>query len=87
MAVARIHIVLEIDRRERETALPLIPLDFTSNARGDQNPINVVLVDDPIGRLPPGEPFVGDAELGRCCYFPAELLVAGEPFTRAPTNI
>lgn len=77
---------LKINRRENQRTLPLIPLHITSHARGDQNPINVILVGDALGRLPPGEPFVGDAKLRRCCYFPAELLVAGEPFTKAPTN-
>jgi hypothetical protein len=72
---------LKVDGREGQRTLPLIPLDLTSDTGSDQQPVRVILVNDRLGRLPPGKPFMGDAEFGRRCYFPAELLVAGEPFT------
>lgn len=79
--------VLKVDSGKSERPLPLIPFRFTSDDGSDQQPVIVILVGDPLGRLPPGEPAMGDAKLRRRSYFPAELLVAGEPFTSWLTNI
>ena len=67
----------QVDVRERQRPLPLIPLNLTSHAGSDQPPVRVILVRDRLGRLPPREPLMGDAQTSRRCYFPVELLVTG----------